>query len=147
MKILVVNGPNLNLLGTREPSVYGISTLQDLEKRLKKKYPRVKFEFFQSNSEGEMVDALHKTIRSSVDAVVINPGAYSHYSYAIRDAIAALKIPVVEVHISNVHAREEFRRHSVITPVCKGVVSGFGGMSYELAVQFLVESKPSRKKS
>ena len=144
MKILVVNGPNLNLLGMREPSVYGASTLEDLQKRLKKRYPKVKFEFFQSNSEGEMVDALHKTIKSSVDAIVINPGAYSHYSYAIRDAIAALKIPVVEVHISNVHAREEFRRHSVITPVCKGVVAGFGGFSYELAVQFLVDSKRTR---
>ena len=144
MKILVLNGPNLNLLGSREPSVYGSTTLAELEKRLKKRYPKVKFEFFQSNSEGEMVDALHKTIKSSVDAVVINPGAYSHYSYAIRDAVSALKIPVVEVHISNVHAREEFRRHSVITPVCKGVVAGFGGFSYELAVQFLVDSKRTR---
>ena len=144
MKILVLNGPNLNLLGSREPSVYGSTTLAELEKRLKKRYPKVKFEFFQSNSEGEMVDALHKTIKSSVDAVVINPGAYSHYSYAIRDAVSALKIPVVEVHISNVHAREEFRRHSVITPVCKGVVAGFGGFSYELAVQFLVDSKRKR---
>jgi 3-dehydroquinate dehydratase-2 len=141
MRILVVNGPNLNLLGKREPSVYGTSTLRDFEARLQKKFPDVQFEFFQSNSEGGMIDILHKTVESAVDGVVINPGAYAHYSYAIRDAISALKIPVVEVHITNVQAREEFRRHSVIAPVCKGVVSGFGGMSYELAVQFLVESK------
>jgi 3-dehydroquinate dehydratase II len=139
MKILVINGPNLNLLGKREPAVYGTTTLGDIESRLKKRFPNVQFEFFQSNHEGALVDQLQKVIDGSFDGVVINPGAYSHYSYAIRDAIAALKTPVVEVHISNVHAREEFRRHSVITPVCKGVVAGFGDMGYELAVKFLVE--------
>jgi 3-dehydroquinate dehydratase-2 len=139
MKILVVNGPNLNLLGKREPAVYGTLTLADIENRLKKRFPNVQFEFFQSNHEGAMIDRLQQVIDGGFDGVVINPGAYSHYSYAIRDAIAALKTPVVEVHISNVHAREEFRRHSVITPVCKGVVAGFGDMGYELAVKFLVE--------
>jgi 3-dehydroquinate dehydratase-2 len=139
MKILVINGPNLNLLGKREPAVYGTTTLTDIENRLKKRYPSVQFEFFQSNHEGALIDQLQKVIDGSFDGVVINPGAYSHYSYAIRDAIAALKTPVVEVHISNIHAREEFRRHSVITPVCKGVVAGFGDMGYELAVKFLVE--------
>ena len=139
MKILIINGPNLNLLGKREPAIYGTTTLTDIESRLKKRFPNVQFEFFQSNHEGALIDQLQKVIDGSFDGVVINPGAYSHYSYAIRDAIAALKTPVVEVHISNIHAREEFRRHSVITPVCKGVVAGFGDMGYELAVKFLVE--------
>jgi len=139
MRILVINGPNLNLLGKREPAVYGTTTLTDIENRLKKRFPNVQFEFFQSNHEGALIDQIQKVIDGTFDAVVINPGAYSHYSYAIRDALAALKTPVVEVHISNVYAREEFRRHSVITPVCKGVVAGFGDMGYELAVKFLVE--------
>jgi 3-dehydroquinate dehydratase-2 len=139
MRILVINGPNLNLLGRREPDIYGTTTLHDIEGRLKKRFPGVQFEFFQSNHEGALIDQIQKAIDGAFDGVVINPGAYSHYSYAIRDAIAALNTPVVEVHISNIHAREEFRRHSVITPVCKGVVAGFGDMGYELAVKFLVE--------
>ena len=141
MRILVVNGPNLNLLGKREPAVYGTTTLWDIESRLKEKFPSVKFEFFQSNNEGALIDCLQKAMDGAFDGVVINPGAYAHYSYAIRDAISALNTPVVEVHISNVHAREQFRRQSVIAPACKGVIAGFGGMSYELAVRFLVESK------
>lgn len=141
MRILVVSGPNLNLLGKREPSTYGTTTLWDIENRLKAKFPSVKFEFFQSNSEGALIDQLQKGIDGAFDGVVINPGAYGHYSYAIRDAVAALKTPVVEVHVSNIYAREEFRKHSVIGPVCKGVITGFGGMSYELAVHFLVDSK------
>jgi 3-dehydroquinate dehydratase-2 len=140
MRILVLHGPNLNLLGKREPSIYGTATLWDIESRLKKKFPDVKFEFFQSNSEGALIDELHKTIGTSFDGVVLNPGAYAHYSYAIRDAISALKIPVVEVHVSNVHAREEFRRQSVIAPACRGVIAGFGIISYELAAQFLIEA-------
>jgi 3-dehydroquinate dehydratase-2 len=141
MRILVVNGPNLNLLGKREPAVYGTTTLWDIESRLKDRFPAVKFEFFQSNSEGALIDCLHKAMDGAFDGVVINPGAYAHYSYAIRDAISALQTPVVEVHLSNVHAREQFRRHSVTASVCKGVVVGFGSMSYEFAVQFIVESK------
>lgn len=140
MRILVVNGPNLNLLGKREPAVYGTTTLWDIESRLKEKFPAVKFEFYQSNNEGALIDCLQKAMDGAFDGVVINPGAYAHYSYAIRDAIAALKTPVVEVHISNVHAREQFRRQSVTASACKGVIIGFGSMSYELAVQFLVES-------
>jgi 3-dehydroquinate dehydratase II len=139
MKILVINGPNLNLLGKREPSIYGSATLADIEGRLRKHFPAVQFEFFQSNHEGALIDQIQKAIDGGFEGVVINPGAFSHYSYAIRDAISALKTPVVEVHISNIHAREEFRRHSVITPVCKGVVAGFGDMGYELAVKFLIE--------
>lgn len=141
MRILIISGPNLNLLGKREPSVYGTTTLDDIEANLKKKYPDVKFEFFQSNSEGALIDRLHIAGSGAFDGVVLNPGAYGHYSYALRDAVAAIKTPVVEVHVSNIYAREEFRKHSVIAPVCKGVVSGFGGASYMLAVQFLVEAK------
>jgi len=140
MRILVVNGPNLNLLGKREPAVYGTTTLWDIENRLKDRFPKVNFEFFQSNNEGALIDCLQKAMDGAFDGVVINPGAYAHYSYAIRDAISALKTPVVEVHLSNVHAREQFRRHSVTASVCKGVVAGFGSMSYEFAVQFIVES-------
>jgi len=140
MRILVINGPNLNLLGKREPSLYGTTTFWDIENQLKKKFPDVIFEYFQSNSEGVLIDHIHQAVDGAFDGLAINPGAYAHYSYAIRDAISTLKIPVVEVHMTNVYAREEFRRHSVIAPVCKGVVAGFGAMSYLLAVQFLVEA-------
>ncbi|MEK6755636.1 MAG: type II 3-dehydroquinate dehydratase [Bacteroidota bacterium] len=140
MRILIINGPNLNLLGKRETDVYGTTTLWDVETRLKKKFPDVKFEFYQSNSEGTIIDMLHSAKDGAFDAVIINPGAYAHYAYAIRDAISALEIPVVEVHLTNIHAREEFRHKSVIAPVCSGVIAGFGGIGYELAVQFLVEA-------
>jgi 3-dehydroquinate dehydratase-2 len=140
MRILVINGPNLNLLGKREPSLYGTTTFWDIENRLKKEFPDVIFEYFQSNSEGALIDHIHKAMDGAFDGLAINPGAYAHYSYAIRDAISTLKIPVVEVHMTNVYAREDFRHQSVIAPVCKGVVAGFGAMSYQLAVQFLVES-------
>lgn len=138
MKILIISGPNLGLLGKREPAVYGKRSLTDMERRLRKKFPKVRFKFVQTNHEGEIVDVLNDA-HGSFDGIVINPGAYTHYSYAIRDAIAALSTPVVEVHLSNVHAREEFRRHSVIAAVCRGVVAGFGVASYELAVRSLVE--------
>ena len=141
MRILVVNGPNLNLLGKREPATYGTASLWDIENELKKKFSGVQFEFFQSNSEGAIIDALHKTIGGAFDGVIINPGAYAHYSYAIRDAVSALSIPVVEVHLTNVHAREEFRRNSVIAPVCKGVIAGLGAVGYELAVRYLEDNK------
>lgn len=140
MRILVVNGPNLNLLGKREMAIYGKTTLWDIENRLKKKFPKVKFEFYQSNSEGVIVDTIQKGMDGAFDAIVINPGAYGHSSYAIRDAIAALKIPVVEVHLTNVHAREEFRHKLVLTEVCKGIIAGLGPMGYELAVQYLLEA-------
>ena len=141
MYILIINGPNLNLLGKREPELYGSTSLWDIENRLKEKFPKLKLEFYQSNSEGGIIDALHKGMDGSFDGMVLNPGAYAHYSYAIRDAVSALKIPVVEVHLTNVHAREEFRRRSVIASVCKGVIAGFGPASYELAVRFLSEYK------
>lgn len=139
MRIFVINGPNLDILGKRELEVYGSVSLWDIENRLKEKFPKEKLEFFQSNSEGPIIDMLHKALDGSVDGVVLNPGAFTHYSYAIRDAVAALKIPVVELHLSNVHAREEFRRLSVIAPVCKGVIAGFGARGYELAVEYLLD--------
>ena len=140
MRILVVNGPNLNLLGTREPELYGATTLWDIEKKLKEVFPKIAFEFYQSNSEGAIIDALHKAVGGASDAVIINAGAYSHTSYAIRDALSMLKIPAVEVHLTNIHAREEFRHTSVTAPVCKGIIAGLGAKGYELAVRFLMET-------
>ena len=141
MRILVVNGPNLNLLGKRDPALYGTTTLWDIETNLKAKFPDIQFVFFQSNSEGALIDQIHTAVDGAFDGVVVNPGAYGHYSYALRDALAALTTPVVEVHISNIHAREEFRRHSVIAPVCRGMITGLGATGYELAVQFFVDAK------
>jgi 3-dehydroquinate dehydratase-2 len=141
MTILVVNGPNLNLLGKREPAIYGTTTLTDVEKKLKKRFPKVTFDFFQSNDEGALIDRIQQAVDEDFDGVIINPGAYSHYSYALRDALSLLKIPVVEVHVSNIHAREEFRRQSVTAAVCKGVITGFGVAGYELAAQFVVDSR------
>lgn len=139
MRILVVNGPNLNLLGKREMEIYGETTLWDIENRLKALFPNITFEFFQSNNEGAIIDTLQKAIGGAFDAAIMNGGAFTHYSYAIRDALAALKIPVVEVHLTNIHAREEFRHHSVTAPVCKGIIAGLGPKGYELAVRYLVE--------
>ncbi len=138
-KILVINGPNLNLLGVREPEVYGHGSLDELldELRSYASQRRVELTDFQSNSEGELVDAIHEA-RTSVDGIVLNPGAYTHYSIAIRDAIAGVGLPVVETHLSNVHAREPFRRESVLAPVCVGVVAGFGRHSYFVALDALL---------
>lgn len=137
--LLVVNGPNLNLLGEREPEVYGAATLDEIVGDLAAYGAErgAAVEHFQSNIEGELVDALHRA-RGSADGIVLNPGAFSHYSIALRDAIAAIDIPVVEAHLSNVHAREDFRRTSVLAPVCLGVIAGFGAASYRLAVDALV---------
>jgi 3-dehydroquinate dehydratase-2 len=137
MRLLVINGPNLNLLGVREPHIYGSQTLADIEQDLRESFPDVEFEFFQSNHEGAIIDVIQSTIGSAFNGVVMNPGAFTHYSYAIRDAVAALTIPVIEVHLSNIHMREEFRRHSVIAPVCKAQLSGFGSTGYRLAVTTL----------
>jgi 3-dehydroquinate dehydratase-2 len=139
MRIIIINGPNLNFLGKREPDTYGSMTLWDLENRLKEKFSKIKLEFYQSNSEGAIIDFLQKAMDGSVAGVVLNAGAYSHYSYAIRDAIAMLPVPVIEVHISNIYAREEFRRTSVFSAVCKGVIAGLGTDGYELALQYLVD--------
>lgn len=136
MKILVINGPNLNLLGKREPEIYGKQTLEDLCDVIRAHSVSLNAEcdFFQSNCEGELVSAVQRVLTEGYDGCILNAGAYTHYSYALRDAISAVEKPVIEVHISNVHAREEFRRTSVISPVCKGVIAGFGFDSYLLAL-------------
>lgn len=139
-KILVIHGPNLNLLGEREPGIYGSDSIEQLNSNIisRAKKLEMECEVFQSNHEGAIIDKLHAA-RTEFDGVVINAGAYTHYSYAIRDAIAAIKIPVIEVHISNVFARDEFRSKSVIAPVCRGSICGLGFGSYYLAVQALAE--------
>ena len=138
MKILIINGPNLNLLGTREPQHYGTGTMDSVLDALKSQYPRVEFDYYQSNVEGFLIDRLHKTLEEPCDGVVLNAGGYTHTSVALRDAIAAIKVRVVEVHISNVHSREEFRHRSLISAVCKGVICGFGLESYRLGVEALL---------
>lgn len=133
--ILVLNGPNLNLLGVREPGLYGSDTLEDIEGRLKQKAGQagIRLEFHQSNAEHELIGYVHDAFKSGVDCVIINPGAYTHTSIALRDAFLATKLPFIEVHLSNVHAREPFRQHSYLSDIARGVILGFGPLGYELA--------------
>ncbi|MBP1763745.1 MAG: yqhS [Firmicutes bacterium] len=135
--VLVINGPNINLLGTREPDVYGVMTLADLNQRLTKQAAElgVEVDFLQTNHEGVMVDSIQQSV-GKYACIIINPAAFSHYSIAVRDALAAVAVPAVEVHMSNIHAREEFRRHSVVSPVVQGQIVGFGADSYFLALQY-----------
>lgn len=139
MKILIMNGPNLNLLGTREPGIYGSGTMDQCLDGLRRRYPAHELLYYQSNVEGFLIDRLHEAAREGVEGVVLNAGAYTHTSVALRDAISAVKLPVVEVHLSNVHRREEFRHRSLLAAVCRGVVCGFGLHSYRLAVEALTD--------
>ncbi len=141
MKILILNGPNLNLLGKREPEIYGKQRFEVFLASLTARYPEADIEYFQSNHEGEIIDRLQETSEREEEGVVLNAGAYTHTSLAIADCIAALDIPVVEVHISNVDGREEIRRKSHMAPFCCGIVSGFGLMSYELGLIALLKRK------
>ena len=144
MHILIINGPNLNLLGNRKPELYGYTSLDEVNQYIREYFKKVKLTFFQSNHEGEIVDQIHK-FPESFDGLVINPGALTHYSYAVRDAIEAVNKPVVEVHISNIAGREEFRQKSVISQVCSGTVSGFGIYGYVLGVQALAHNLKNEK--
>lgn len=137
MKILIINGPNLNLLGRREPSIYGNLSFDEFYTTLKKKYADVELEYFQSNIEGEIIDKLHE-VGFSCDGIVMNAGAYTHTSVAIGDAVKGIESPVIEVHISNIHQREDFRHVSYIAPNARGVIAGFGLQSYELALESIL---------
>lgn len=139
MKIQIINGPNLNLLGVREPEVYGCTRFESYLASLRKLYPQAEIEYFQSNTEGVLVDKIHE-VGFSFDGIVLNAGAYTHTSVALLDAIKAVSTPVIEVHISNVHQREEFRHHSMISAGCKGVICGFGLDSYRLAIEAILHS-------
>ncbi len=135
--ILVIQGPNLNLLGTREPDVYGKTTLEDIHKRLGKlaKAQLVDLDTYQSNHEGELIDRIQKAKLDGVDFIIINPGAFTHTSVALRDVLAGVAIPFTEVHLSNIHQREEFRKHSYLSDIATGVICGLGAIGYELALQ------------
>ena len=138
MKILIINGPNLNLLGQREPRIYGSESMEEYLPVLRKRYPEVDLLYFQSNVEGELINKMQEEgFYGDFDGIVLNAGAYTHTSVALHDCIRSLRCPVVEVHISNVHQREEFRHHSMISAACKGVICGFGLDSYRLAVEAL----------
>lgn len=134
MKIQIINGPNLNLLGKREPGIYGSEGFESYFETLKNTFPQIELDYYQSNVEGEIINKLQE-IGFSYDGIVMNAGAYTHTSVAIADAIASIKTPVVEVHISNVYGREQFRHHSMMAKNCKGIITGFGLQSYELAVR------------
>lgn len=145
MNIQIINGPNLNLLGTREPEVYGRLTLKQINETLDTQAAKkgASTKYFQSNSEGALIDAIHEA-RGWADVIIINPGAYTHTSIALRDAISAVNIPTIEVHLSNVHAREEFRHHSYISPVTVGQIIGFGAEGYSMALHAALNMEPRK---
>ena len=140
-RVLIINGPNLNLLGVREPGIYGNSSMESYLETLREIYRNsCEIEYFQSNHEGAIIDKLHEVgFDSQLDGIILNAGAYTHTSLAIADAISAINVPVIEVHISNVHAREEVRHHSMISGVCRGVIAGFGMDSYRLAIESIIK--------
>ena len=138
MKISIINGPNLNLIGTRETDIYGSETIEHYFQKLRKKYENVDFDYFQSNIEGELINEIQRA-GMKMDGIILNPGGYSHTSVAIGDAVAAIKIPVIEVHISNIDAREEFRKLSHVSAKCKGTISGLGLKGYALAVEYFLK--------
>lgn len=137
-RILIINGPNLNLLGRREPGIYGQESFSDFLPRLQQRYPDVTVDYYQSNIEGELINRMQEAGFGSYDGIVLNAGAYTHTSVALHDCIRSLQCPVIEVHISNVHQREEFRHHSMISSACRGVICGFGLDSYRLAIEALL---------
>ncbi|MBQ1723000.1 MAG: 3-dehydroquinate dehydratase [Muribaculaceae bacterium] len=139
MKIAIINGPNLNLVGVREPHIYGTTSLTDYLESLRGKYPNVEFSFFQSNHEGDLIDEI-QIQGFECEGIVLNAGALTHYSYALADAVRAVETPVIEVHISDVNAREPFRRISVIKDACVAVIAGFGLKSYDMAVEWFIEN-------
>jgi len=139
MKICIINGPNLNLIGSREPGIYGSETFEHFFQKLRKEYATIDFDYFQSNVEGELINKIQQSA-ANMDGIILNAGGYTHTSVAIGDAIAAIKTPVIEVHISNVEAREDFRKISHITAKCAGTVSGFGLKSYLLAVESFLKN-------
>ncbi|MBX2964465.1 MAG: type II 3-dehydroquinate dehydratase [Cyclobacteriaceae bacterium] len=140
MKIQIINGPNLNLLGVREEDIYGSRDFENYFEELKKRFPQTELHYFQSNIEGELINKIHE-VGFSFGAIILNAGAYTHTSIAIHDALGAIKTKTVEVHISNIHAREEFRHKSLITSKCIGMISGFGLEGYALALQYILNSK------
>lgn len=138
MKLIIINGPNLNLLGTREPEVYGSQRFEDFFQQLKTRFSSVHLEYFQSNHEGDLIDKLHET-GFSYDGIIMNPGGYTHTSIALADAVGAISTPVVEVHISNIHAREAYRHHTYSGARAKGIITGLGLHGYELAIRYFVQ--------
>ena len=143
MKLSILNGPNLNLLGTREPEIYGYETLEDINNNLQKIADKsgIEIKLFQSNIEGELINEIHNAKKDEHNGIIINAAAYTHTSIALHDAIKGVDLPTIEVHLSNIHTREDFRQHSCISPACKGVICGFGIQSYELAMQYFILNK------
>ncbi len=140
MGILIINGPNLNLLGKRQPEIYGYESFEDFLDKLRESFPQATIHYVQSNHEGELIDRIQEA-EEMYEGIILNPGGYSHTSVSLADAVAAISVPVIEVHISNIFAREEFRRHSYISPYCKAVISGMGMEGYRAAVRFFLENK------
>lgn len=144
-RIMIINGPNLNLLGQREPGIYGTGTMAECLDGLRRRYPDVAIDYYQSNVEGFLIDKLHE-VGFSYDGIALNAGAYTHTSVALHDAIRSIDVPVVEVHLSNIYAREDFRHRSFLSPVCRGTICGFGMRSYALAVEALTEEAPPARR-